>query len=265
MSKEDLKLKHYVHFGKKATSLPGVMESPLRFSDIFEEYDSTSNAATWLQRTKVIAKMQDVELRVLFPDLLQSDAYAVYDDSGEQDKKDASKIEDALLQTYSLYTYTASELFSKRKMSDEERVDVFLTVLKRLACLARLPDKAVQLAFVVELPEAVSSRFRAAKETIYVMLPKVRAALNRKSPIESNTIASTTRRNVVRTKSTESIVCYSCRGLNYIATNCIARKKNVRCFKCEEMGHVAAKCTKQQENEEKRDRFALTRSRIPVD
>ena len=150
MSKEDLKLKHCVHFGKKATSLPGVMESPLRFSDIFEEYDGTSNAATWLQRTKVIAKMQDVELRVLFPDLLQSDAYAVYDGLGEEDKKGASKIEDTLLQTYSLYTYTASELFSKRKMSDEEPVDVFLTVLKRFACLARLQDKAVNWRLLLD-------------------------------------------------------------------------------------------------------------------
>ena len=140
-----------------------------------------------------------------------------------------------------------------------------LADLKRLACFERLPDEAVRPAFVVGLPEAVSSRFRAAKETIDVMLPKVRAALNRKSANELNITAATTRRNVVRTKSPESIVCYNCRGLNHIAMNCAVPKRNVRCFKCKEMGDMAAKCTKQQENEEESDRFAQVRTRIPVD
>ena len=83
------------------------MESSLRFSDIFEKYDGTSDAATWLQRTKVIAKIQDVGLTVLFPVLLLSDAYAVYDGLGEEDKKDASKIEDVLLQAFSLDAFAA--------------------------------------------------------------------------------------------------------------------------------------------------------------
>ena len=144
--------------------------------------------------------MEDVELTVFFPVLLQSNAYAVYDGLGEEGKKDASKIEDVLLQVFSLDAYAAYELFTKRKMSDEERVDVFLVDLKRLACLARFPDEAVRLAFVVELPEAVSSRFMAAKDTIDLMLPNVRAALNRKSANESNITATTTRQNVVRTK-----------------------------------------------------------------
>ena len=179
------------------------MESSLRFLDIFEKYDGTSDAATWLQRTKVIAKMQNVELTMLFPVLLQSDAYAVYDGLGEEDKKNASKSKDAFVQAFSLDAYAAYELFTKRKMSVEEQVDVFLVDLKRLACLARLPDEAVQLAFVVGLLEAVSSRFRAAKETIDVMLPQVIAALNRKSANKSNITTATTRWNVVRTKSPE--------------------------------------------------------------
>ena len=106
------------------------MESYLRFSDIFEKFDDTSDAATWLQRTKVIAKIQDVELTVLYPVLLLSDAYAVYDGLGEEDKKDASKIEDVLLQAFSLDAFAAYELFTKLKMSNEGRVGVFLADLK---------------------------------------------------------------------------------------------------------------------------------------
>ena len=72
--------------------------------------------------------MQDVELRVPFPVLLQSDAYAVYDGLGEEEKKDASKIEDVLLQAFSLDAYAASELFTKRKMSDEKQLSALVVI-----------------------------------------------------------------------------------------------------------------------------------------
>ena len=149
-----------------------------------------------------------------------------------------------------------------RKMRVKLRMFCFkpLADLRRLACLARLPDEAVRLTFVVGFPEAVSSRFRAAKETIDVMLPKLMAALNRKSANESNITATTTHRNVVRTKSPESIVCYNCRGLNHIAKNCAAPKRNVWCYNCKEMRHVVARCTKQHENEEESDRCTLSRT-----
>ena len=79
---------------------------------------------------------------------------------GVEGMKDEKKIEDVLLQAFYLDAYAGYELFTKRKMSNEERVGVFLPDLK--------------LAFVVGLLEAVSSRFRDAKETIGVVLPQVR-------------------------------------------------------------------------------------------
>ena len=111
-----------------------MMESSLNLSDIFEKYNGTSDAAIWLQQTKVIEEMQDVELTVLFPVLL---GYAVYDGLGVEDKKGAKK---DLLQAFSLDTFTAYELFKKRKVIGEKQLDVFLTDLKRLAWLAKLSD-----------------------------------------------------------------------------------------------------------------------------
>ena len=99
------------------------MESSLNLSDIFEKYNGTSDATIWLQQTKVIEEMQDVELAVLFPVLL---GYAVYDGLGVEDKKGAKKV---LLQAFSLDTFTAYELFKKRKVIGEKQLDVFLTDL----------------------------------------------------------------------------------------------------------------------------------------
>ena len=172
--------------------------------------------------------------------MLLSDAYAVYDGLEEEDKKDASKIEDVLLQAFSLDAFAAYELFTKLKMTSGR----FFGGSETLACLARLPDEAVRLAFVVGLPEAVSSRFRAAKETIDVVLPKVRSTLNRKSTNESNMTTATTRRNVVRTKSSESIVCYNCRGLNQIAKNCATPQEECSVFQMRRDGTRGVKMYK---------------------
>ena len=50
----------------------------MRLFDMFETYDCTSDAAVWIQRTKVIAEIQNLKLEPLFPILLREAAYAVY-------------------------------------------------------------------------------------------------------------------------------------------------------------------------------------------
>ena len=52
------------------------MEPSTRLFDMFETYDGTSDAAVWIQRTKVIAEIQNLKLELLFPILLREAAYA---------------------------------------------------------------------------------------------------------------------------------------------------------------------------------------------
>ena len=56
---------------------------------MFETYDCTSDAAIWIQRTKVIAKIQNLKLELLFLILLRKAAYSVSDTLTAKDKKDA--------------------------------------------------------------------------------------------------------------------------------------------------------------------------------
>ena len=62
------------------------MESSFKLSDVFEQNNGTSYATICLQGTKVVAEMQDIELTVLYPVLLGSDVYAVFNSLGVEEK-----------------------------------------------------------------------------------------------------------------------------------------------------------------------------------
>ena len=60
----------------------------------------------------------------------------MYDALTAEDKKDVVEVERVLLAAYSVDAYTAYELFTKRKLCDGEKADVFLADLRRLVYLA---------------------------------------------------------------------------------------------------------------------------------
>ena len=165
-----------------------------------------------------------------------------------------------LLAAFSVDAYTDYELFTKRKLCDGEKADVFLADLRQLACLSTLPEEYVRLAFVVGSPEVLSSRFRAVMDPIDIMLPRVRAALNCTNVVDSDAVVAVSRRHATKT----ALVCYNCKGFNHIAKNCLLAMnlspKTVRCFKCGEEGHIASKCWKLQGNDCRSEESALPRS-----
>ena len=110
----------------------------MKLFDTFETYDGTSDAAVWIQRTKVIAEIQNLKLELLFPILLRKAAYSVNDGLTAEGKEDGIEVERVLLAAFSVDAYTAYELFTKRKLNDGEKADVFLADLRRLAYLAKL-------------------------------------------------------------------------------------------------------------------------------
>ena len=106
------------------------MEPPKRLFDMFKTYDATLDAAVRMQRTKVIAEIQNLKLELLFPILLRKAAYSVYDALTAKDKKGGIEIERVLLAAFSVDGYTAYELFTKRKSNDGVKTDVFLANLR---------------------------------------------------------------------------------------------------------------------------------------
>ena len=105
------------------------------------------------------------------------------------------------------------------------------------------------LAFVVGLPEVLSSRYRAVMDPIDVVLPKVRAALNCVDVVDSDAVGAVFRHHATK----NPFVCFNCKGLNHIAKNCslaknLSPKKIFRSFKCGNKGHIPLKCLKLQGN-----------------
>ena len=108
------------------------------------------------------------------------------------------EVERVLLAAFSVDAYTGYESFRKRKLNDGEKADVFLADLRRLAYLAKLSEESVLLAFVVGLPEVLSSRFRAVMDPIDVILPKVRAALNCVDVVDSDAVGTVFRHHATK-------------------------------------------------------------------
>ena len=82
------------------------MEPPMKLFDMFEMYDGTSDVAVRIQRTKVIAEIQNLKLELLFPILLRKAAYSLYDALTVKDKKDGIEVERVLLAAFSVDAYT---------------------------------------------------------------------------------------------------------------------------------------------------------------
>ena len=93
---------------------------------MFETYDSTSNGAVWIQRTKVIAEIHNLKLELRFAILFREAVFSVYDALTPKDKKDGIEVESVLLAAFSVDAFTAYELFTKLKLNDGEKADVFL-------------------------------------------------------------------------------------------------------------------------------------------
>ena len=75
---------------------------------------------------------------------------------------------------------------------------MFLADSRRLAYLAKLSEESVRLAFVVGLPEVLSSKFRAVMDPIDVILPKVRAALNCVDVVDSDAVGAVFRHHATK-------------------------------------------------------------------
>ena len=101
------------------------MEPSTRLFDMFETYDGTSDAAVWIQRTKVIAEIQNLKLELLFPILLREAAYAVCDALTAEDKKDVVEVERVLLAAFSVDAYTAYEMFTNESYVTEKKPTCF--------------------------------------------------------------------------------------------------------------------------------------------
>ena len=140
----------------------GIMAT-CRLTDVIQRFNGSGDVAVWMRQVKLASELLNVEdAAKIIPLFLEGDAFAIYEDLSEADKKDKTKIEEALVRAFGLDPFRAYEQFSRRTLQSGECVDAYLMDLKRLAGLAKIKsDALIRVAFTVGLPKRVSTLLRA--------------------------------------------------------------------------------------------------------
>ena len=129
-------------------------------SDILRPFTGEGDVFTWLNKLKLVAKLQKIEdIAMLIPTYLEGNALAVCLEMRERDQSDAESIENGLKTEFSEDSF---ETYNKlrRVAWTGELVDVYAAEIRRLAGLVRYVgrgrEKIVKMVFVSGFPDRIS-------------------------------------------------------------------------------------------------------------
>lgn len=212
---------------------------------------------TWLRKLKLVAQLKEIDkLESFLPLYLDGAAFAVYDQLSADDKKDALKIENALLAAFAQDLFSAYDSFQQRTWMPGESVDVYLADLRRLSRVAGVEsDALIRCAFICGLPTDVSAQLRASAQIQSTPLSTVaeQARILMGDRLHGAMVAMKSRPGhtgnlVGERKERKKMVCYEC-GADHPVRFCKERKLKITCWKCNSVGHLARSCTGNDQGE----------------
>lgn len=228
-----------------------------RIAEMIKSFSGDGDVVAWVQKVKLVARLQKLEdLASLLPLLLEGDALALYLEMSEDDKKDATKIEQRLVGAFTDGPFIAYGKLTQLRWSGEQ-IDIFATEARKLASLAGFVgaglEKAVKLAFVTGLPNSVSVELQRVEDIMEVPMSEVisKARILTANLKHTNVVSIVkSGENTTRTGTAEQgekvpsmaskIKCYKCDG-PHLVKYCPERSKIV-CFRCGKPGHIAVQC-----------------------
>lgn len=222
----------------------------MKVTDVLSRFGGCGDVTVWLKQAhlaKELLKLED--LAVVIPLFLDGPAFAVYEQLGTEDKKDAGKIEAALVTAFATDMFLAYDEFRTRMWKPGESVDVFLAELKRLANLANIntdgeDHRLIKLAFVMGLPETISAQLRATPNIgtlqLEAILQIARALMSNVRADESPHVGAVGLSSSKPLFRKTDLRCYICDGPHY-KRNC-PKVKSGLCFVCNKSGHIARNC-----------------------
>ena len=222
----------------------------LKVTDVLSRYGGCNDVSVWLKQAhlaKELLKLED--LAVVIPLFLDGPAFAVYEQLRNEDKKDAGKIEAALVTAFATDMFLAYDDFRARMWKPGESVDMFLADLKRLAGLANIntnggDQRLIKLAFVMGLLETISAQLRATPNIDNMLLEAIlqvaRALMSNVKSKESTHVGAVGFSSSKPLFKKALVRCFICDGPHY-KRNCPKIRTGL-CFYCNKPGHTARNC-----------------------
>lgn len=231
----------------------------LKLTEILEPFSGEGDIVEWLKKVKLVVKLQKIgKLNCIVPLLLRGNAFSVYDQMKDEDKENEEKIEEALVNAFSIGRFTAYASFINRRFNLFEPVDVFLSDLKRLASLAKMTNDDVILnAFVCGFDANISCQLRSLqqknKSDVNELAEQARILVTEMSSSSNSFVASgKTITNISDKSQKQSFKCFRCGRNGHVARFCrnsiqeegTEKLNKLKCFNCQEEGHLARACPK---------------------
>jgi hypothetical protein len=198
--------------------------SAMKFSDIVQQFDGSSDFAEWVQKVELVAKLQKVgNLAAFVPLFLTGGAFAVYQGLDEVTRSDYGRLKSALLAAFSLNAFSAYEQLTTRSLRSGESVDVYLAELSKLQSL--IGDRLLVCAFVAGLPSEAKRQLIAACSLSELRLQDVTEKARRLVTSQASCCAS-------QVSGVEN---------RRVAPSAGERRRPI-CFECGKEGHLRRDC-----------------------
>ncbi|QQP40881.1 Uncharacterized protein FKW44_015076, partial [Caligus rogercresseyi] len=95
----------------------------------------------WIKQAELAGTLLGIEdLSVVIPMFMDGKAFSVYDQLGEEEKRDHHRIFDSLRNAFSLGPFAAFEELTRKKWNPGESIEVFLAERKKFISLMGVKD-----------------------------------------------------------------------------------------------------------------------------
>jgi hypothetical protein len=230
--------------------------SAVKFSDIIQQFDGSTDFAEWVQKLELVATLQKVgNLAAFLPLFLSGGAFAVYQGLSSDAKADYASVKAALTSAFSLNCFSAYEQFVTRRLRQGESVDVYLAELTKLATLVdEFPsERILKCAFVSGLPADMKRQLLAACSlsdlSLQSIAEKARCRLLSRDSCCAG-VAESSPSAPVRSDR-RRLVCFTCGAEGHVSRNCQQKAAAVahrKCHVCGLVGHFASGCPQRVES-----------------